>query len=59
MMFDRWERFLKDIENEIAMVSEMTRLCSNLESGQISQNNEEDFGQPGDFEYGNDRTPPY
>jgi hypothetical protein len=59
MMYDRWEVFSREIDNEVAMVSEMTKLCSNLESGQISQNNEDDYMQNNDVDTGNERTPPY
>ena len=37
----------------------MLQLCNQLESGQVSQNNDDDFDQPVDFDAGNDRTPPY
>jgi hypothetical protein len=41
VMYPRWNTFLKEIQDEIKMVSEMTKLCSNLESGNISQYNDE------------------
>jgi hypothetical protein len=65
MMFDRWNIFSQEIDNEVRMVADMTGLCSDLENGK-KKDNEDDYMQNNDVDNddrplntGNERTPPY
>jgi hypothetical protein len=53
-MFERWERFLKQVEDENAMVTEMSSLCNKMQNAPAGALNE----QP-DTDMKDAKNPPY